>query len=67
MTGQAIRTRQELMQQHAAHAANIRLLQNATPRDAAAAARREKTVRNLSSQMLAIDTQLMRNECAEGA
>lgn len=60
-------TRSELEHQHRAHAANIRLLQNSTPRDAAAAARREETVRNLSNQMLAIDTQLMRNECAEGA
>ncbi|UGV30928.1 hypothetical protein LO767_18600 [Halopseudomonas aestusnigri] len=66
MTGKAIRTRQELMQQHAAHAANIALLLRTPPEGEAARFRRQKTIDNLRNKMLDIDIQLMREECAEG-
>jgi hypothetical protein len=66
MTGPAIRTRNELIAAHAAHAANIALLQRTPPEGHAARERRQRTIDNLRNQMLAIDTQLMRHECAEG-
>lgn len=66
MTGQAIRTHNELIAAHAAHAANIALLLRTPPEGEAARFRQQKTIDNLRNQMLAIDTQLMRNECAEG-
>ena len=66
MTGQAIRTRQELQHQHAAHAANIALLLRTPPEGEGARFRQQKTIDNLRNQMLDIDIQLMREECAEG-
>tara|TARA_R100001230_G_C5616841_1_gene127146 strand:+ start:63 stop:266 length:204 start_codon:yes stop_codon:yes gene_type:complete len=66
MKGQPIRTRQELMQQHAAHAANIALLLRTPAEGEAARFRQQKTIDNLRNQMLDIDIQLMREECAEG-
>lgn len=66
MTGQAIRTLNELNAAHAAHKANIALLQRTPPEGPAARERRQRTIDNLRGQMLAIDTQLMREECAEG-
>ncbi|HCA24817.1 MAG TPA: hypothetical protein DEP32_11700 [Pseudomonas sp.] len=66
MTGQAIRTHNELIAAHAAHAANIALLLRTPPEGEAARFRQQKTIDNLRNQMLAIDIQLMREECAEG-
>ena len=65
MTGQAIRTHNELIAAHAAHAANIALLLRTPPEGEAARFRQQKTIDNLRNQMLAIDIQLMREECAE--
>ena len=60
------RTHNELIAAHAAHAANIALLLRTPPEGEAARFRQQKTIDNLRNQMLAIDIQLMREECAEG-